>query len=185
MPDNEKESAPRWWFKNVVVPMVGSGGVFAILIAWWLGRPQAQPSPNPPSGSNAARATGTNTSAAVAAPEQKPVAYTIHMKGADASDSHRPFWSIAVYVDNKVAGVLSSDENGVSNDIQPVSTAGNHPYSIKGWFRSDKGNVNLYGDGQIYIEQGAKFDIKDENSAYMTPDGQPTLTVHLVRSDHH
>lgn len=33
--DSDRESGARWWFKNVIVPLIGSGGVATLLIAFF------------------------------------------------------------------------------------------------------------------------------------------------------
>lgn len=46
--DDSKESGARWWFKNVIVPIVGSGGIVAVIVAI-VNRPSQQPSAPQPS----------------------------------------------------------------------------------------------------------------------------------------
>jgi len=66
-----------------------------------------------------------------------------------------------VYVDDQLAGVISSNEKGVNNQIQAsVAALGNHSYSIKGRFKGVDArypSVGVYGSGQINVEDGATF----------------------------
>lgn len=156
MPD-DTESGARWWFKNVIVPLLGSGGVLAVLIAWYLGQHKDPPSPPTPNAVN----------------------YTIRIKSDPVTEAKRAYFSLDVFVDNKLVGVLSSNENAVVDTINATApTAGAHDYLIRGRVQPyQQASQPAAGSGKIVITDNAIFGVEPVKA----PPNNPTMILALFK----
>jgi len=59
------EHGARWWFRYVVVPIIGGGGIVSLIVAW-IGRVQAPLAPSPSAQQVVASTPATGTPAAPA-----------------------------------------------------------------------------------------------------------------------
>jgi hypothetical protein len=152
----EEEKGAKWWFRYVIVPIIGGGGAIAIITAM-IEHPSESTRP------------------AITEQDSHPTPYdnqpelpfkfllsydpaTIKSISPDTTS-----FAINVYIDDRTVGPIEGDGTGEIVTAQVhVSTLGKHHYNVLGAVVSKGGakealQIKVKGEGTFYVQDGAEF----------------------------
>jgi len=150
----DEEKGARWWFRYVLVPLIGSGGLVAIIVALMSRQP-------PP----------VITTSTISPASQRQLAFTVKFGGPGTefeADSSSAVYDINLYVDDVLAGRFKVQGKNFHQDVKVhISQVGNHKYSLTGTFRVTHPYTDLYdrqvsGQGEIYVQDGGEFSLEHD-----------------------
>ncbi|HXM60233.1 MAG TPA: hypothetical protein VN950_05210 [Terriglobales bacterium] len=161
----EEEKGARWWFRYVIVPIIGGGGAIAIITAM-IERP-------PQSNRPAIQVSHSPYDNQPQLPSKFRISYD--PKIIKSISSYTRYFTINVYVDDRVVLTIEGDGSG---DFQTqevtIATLGNHHYNVLGIVSeygatiigNDLGPVQfkVKGEGTIYVQDGSEFMVNVDRS---------------------
>jgi|HubBroStandDraft_6_1064221.scaffolds.fasta_scaffold217585_1 hypothetical protein len=179
----DEEKGAKWWFRYVIVPMIGGGGAIAIITAYI----QKTSEPTQTHGS----AAQLQTQPAQSAPQHAARTYTFQIyylgeghKFSAAEDSTQFFTSINVYIDDLLAGTLETDEDRAGGETT-VSKLGKHRYNIGGYIikrvpGGQESKTMIEGEGTIYVQEGCEFQLVVDRTVSHGPNRE-TMRLERVK----
>jgi hypothetical protein len=162
----EEEKGVKWWFRYVIVPIIGGGGIIA-LISSHNGQTTA-PSPSPQSASQASPQPATTS-----------FAFTIYYYPEKESPLQPTEGStvvtlIKVYVDDRLLDTIETDQQSEVSEDFTVSTLGKHRYNVRGVVakKTPSGQISqidIEGEGTIYVQEKGEFRLVLDRAAAHRP----------------
>jgi hypothetical protein len=152
----EEEKGAKWWFRYVIVPIIGGGGAIAIITAM-IEHPSE--STRPAVTEQASHPTPYDNQPEP--PFKFGLAYD--PKSIAAISPGTTYFLISVYVDDREVGTLEGDGSGdIETEAVHVAALGNHRYNVLGAVVSKGGTdqafqIKVKGEGTIYVQDGAEF----------------------------
>jgi hypothetical protein len=162
----EEEKGAKWWFRYVIVPIIGGGGIIALVSS----HNEQSPAPQP------ATQLGSQASPQ---PAKTSFAFTIYYypekeSPLQATEGSTVLTVIKLYVDDRLLDTIETDEQSeVSGDFT-VSTFGKHRYNVTGAVvkKTPSGQISktdIEGGGTIYVQDGGEFRLVLDRAAAHRP----------------
>jgi len=171
----EEEKGAKWWFRYVIVPIIGGGGAIAVITAYI-----AKPSESTPATSTVAAPQESHPEQPGTQPAKPSFTFNVDydhriIRGITTTNGWVHF-VIKVYIDDRLIGTIDGDGSG---DIQKqdvtVSTLGKHRYNLLGTVENTltpSGGVETIkvgGEGTISIQDGSEFFVVPDHSITNRP----------------
>jgi hypothetical protein len=166
----EEEKGAKWWFRYVIVPIIGGGGAIAIITAM-IEHPSE--STRPAITEQASHPTPYDNQPQPQPPFKFRLAYD--PKSIKSISQDVTYFLISVYIDDREAGTMEGDGSGdIDSEEVRVAKLGNHRYNVLGTVVSKGGTnealqIRVKGQGTIYVQDGAEFMIEvDKRNTKLT-----------------
>jgi hypothetical protein len=162
----EEEKGAKWWFRYVIVPIIGGGGIIALISS----HNGQSPAPQPPTQLGSQDSTQ---------PAKTSFAFTIYYypekeSPLKATEGSTVVTLIKIYVDDLILETIETDQQSEIDGDFTVSTLGKHRYNITGVVikKVPSGQISktdVEGGGTIYVQDGSEFRLVLDHAAAHRP----------------